>query len=85
MEKHYKPGERVTYSGVYKIVGVTRAHTIATRHVTQGSVFPPTPKPGQRYVLSSKVNALYTDVTSSANIDSTAIKYSETMKRLAKR
>lgn len=47
-----KPGERATRSGQYDIVGPRGGQTGEERTVTRGEPLPPTPKPGQRYVIA---------------------------------
>jgi hypothetical protein len=46
-----KPGEKAPRSGEYGIVGPRGGDTGKERTVTQGEPFPPTPKPGQSYVM----------------------------------
>jgi hypothetical protein len=45
----FRPGERVPVSGQYRLVG-TRDEVTSV----QGERLPPTPKPGQRYVLEDR-------------------------------
>lgn len=54
-----KPGEKATKSGQYEILGPRGGHTGEERTVVKGEPFPPTPKPGQTYVLvdSTKNNS----------------------------
>ena len=51
MSKTYKPGEIAERSGQYGIVGPRGGDTGAERTVTRGEPLPPTPAPGQRYVM----------------------------------
>ena len=51
MSKTHKPGQKATRSGQYGIRGPRGADTGKERTVTRGEPFPPTPKPGQKYVL----------------------------------
>ena len=46
-----KPGEIATKSGQYGIVGPRGGDTGKERTVVRGEPMPPTPQPGQRYVL----------------------------------
>ncbi|MHB8066813.1 MAG: hypothetical protein ACYDIC_02820 [Desulfobaccales bacterium] len=48
-KKTFKPGERADVSGQYKN---TTTKTEVT--VTKGEPIPPTPRPGQRYVLADR-------------------------------
>lgn len=52
MANSYKPGEKADYSGQYGIVGPRGGATGEERTVVKGKPFPPTAKPGQRYVLN---------------------------------
>ena len=49
MKKQFKPGQTVPDSGQYKNTG-TKTEVTAVK----GEPFPPTPKPGQKYVLVDK-------------------------------
>jgi len=49
--KKHRPGEKATRSGQYGIEGPRGGDTGKERTVTRGEPFPPTPKPGQKYVL----------------------------------
>lgn len=53
MPKHssYKPGHTAPKSGQYGIVGPRGGETGKERTVVKGEPFPPTPAPGQTYVL----------------------------------
>lgn len=46
-----KPGEKAPKSGQYGIVGPRGGNTGKERTVTKGEPMPPTPKPGQGYIL----------------------------------
>jgi hypothetical protein len=48
----YKPGSTAPASGQYGIVGPRGGTTGAERTVVKGEPLPPTPKPGQVYVLT---------------------------------
>jgi hypothetical protein len=52
MSDHLKPGQRAGRSGQYEIVGPRGGRTGEERTVTRGEPLPPTPKPGQGYVLT---------------------------------
>lgn len=47
----YSPGELAPRSGQYLILGVRGGDTGIERTVTRGAPFPPTPKPGQGFIL----------------------------------
>lgn len=47
----YKPGSETPRSGQYEIVGPRGGRTGEERTSTQGHPLPPTPKPGQGYIL----------------------------------
>lgn len=47
----HKPGESAPRSGQYEIVGPRGGGTGKERTVVRGDTLPPTPMPGQRYVL----------------------------------
>jgi hypothetical protein len=47
----FKPGDHATRSGQYEIVTADGRRTGRERTVTRGEPFPPTPVPGQRYVM----------------------------------
>lgn len=47
----FKPGEKAPRSGQYEIVGPRGGKTGQERTVTQGEPLPPTPQPGQKYIL----------------------------------
>lgn len=51
MPKTLKPGQKADDSGQYEIVGPRGGRTGEERTVTQGEPLPPTPKPGQYYIL----------------------------------
>lgn len=52
--KTLKPGQTAPISGQYGIVGPKCGVTDKERTVVQGEPMPPTPKPGQKYVLRDK-------------------------------
>ena len=47
----YSSGEKASRSGQYEIVGPRGGRTGTERTVVKGEPFPPTPRPGQGYVL----------------------------------
>lgn len=47
----YKPGEKAPVSGQYGIVGPKGGKTGTEVTVTKGETLPPTPKPGQGFVV----------------------------------
>lgn len=54
MAKTYKPGEKVPASGQYKTIdtkGRDKGHEVTS---VKGEPFPPTQKPGERYVMADK-------------------------------
>lgn len=51
MAKTHSPGEKAPRSGQYEIVGPRGGRTGSERTVTRGEPMPPTPRPGQKYVL----------------------------------
>jgi hypothetical protein len=51
MPKVYKPGESAPVSGEYEIRGPRGGDTGKERTAIQGRPLPPTPKPGQSYVV----------------------------------
>ena len=46
-----KPGEKAQRSGQYEIVGPRGGKTGEERTIVKNEPFPPTPKPGQKYVI----------------------------------
>jgi hypothetical protein len=52
MAKSYKPGQKAPVSGQYGIHGQRGADTGRERTVVKGEPLPPTPKPGQVYVVN---------------------------------
>ncbi len=52
----YKPGQPAPYSGQYNLVGPRGGALGPERTSTQGNPLPPTPKPGQAYVLADPTN-----------------------------
>ncbi|MBC7946277.1 MAG: hypothetical protein H7Y42_00245 [Chitinophagaceae bacterium] len=49
-----KPGSKAPASGQYEIIGSRGSHTGTERTVTRGEPLPPTPKPGQGYVIADR-------------------------------
>jgi hypothetical protein len=52
MSKELKPGQTAPRSGAYEIIGQRGGHTRQELTVVRGEPLPPTPKQGQKYVLS---------------------------------
>jgi len=52
----YRPGEKVPVSGQAEIVGPRGGRTGQERTVVRREPFPPTPKPGQQYVIVDPTN-----------------------------
>ncbi len=52
--KNYKPGSIAPASGQYGIVGARGGSTGQERTVVKGEPLPPTPKPGQVYVINDR-------------------------------
>jgi hypothetical protein len=50
----YKPGQKAPVSGQYAIVGPKGGKTGTEVTVAKGETLPPTPKPGQGFVLVDK-------------------------------
>jgi len=50
-KRTFKPGEISPGSGQVKLVGPRGGKTGQERTITKGEPFPPTPKPGQKYVV----------------------------------
>ena len=50
----HKPGEKTPVSGQYGIVGPRGGRTGVEVTVSKGETLPPTPKPGQGFVLVDK-------------------------------
>lgn len=50
-QKTHKPGEKAPASGQYGIVGPKGGKTKTERTVTRDEPFPPTPEPGQKYII----------------------------------
>jgi len=50
----YKPGQKAPESGQYGVVGPKGGKTGTEVTVTKGETLPPTPKPGQTFVLVDK-------------------------------
>jgi hypothetical protein len=50
-KKSYRPGESTPKSGQYEIVGPRGGGTGKERTSVEGKPLPPTPKPGQQYIL----------------------------------
>jgi hypothetical protein len=51
MAKNLKPGEIAPRSGEYGIQGARGGNTGQERTAVKGKPLPPTPKPGQRYIM----------------------------------
>lgn len=51
MAKKLTPGQKAPRSGQYEIRGPRGGKTGKERTVVRGEPLPPTPKPGQKYVL----------------------------------
>jgi len=51
MSRTFKPGQSAPISGEFGIVGPRGGATGQERTAVQGRPLPPTPKPGQRYVV----------------------------------
>ena len=52
--KTYKPGEKAPASAQYGIRGSRGGDTGKERTVVRGEPLPPTPKPGQNYVINDR-------------------------------
>jgi hypothetical protein len=52
MTNTYKPGEKAPKSGQYEIIGPRGGIIGKERTIVKKEPFPPTPKSGQRYILS---------------------------------
>ena len=50
----YKPGQKAPVSGQYGVVGPKGGKTRTEVTVTKGETLPPTPMPGQGFVLVDK-------------------------------
>lgn len=50
----YKPGQKAPVSGQYAVVNSKGGKTGTEVTVTKGETLPPTPKPGQGFVLVDK-------------------------------
>jgi len=50
--KTYKPGEKAPYSGQYGIIGPRGGNTGTERTVVKGEPFPPTQRPGQKFIMN---------------------------------
>lgn len=50
--KTFKPGETAPRSGQYEIVGPQGGRTGKERTVTRNEPLPPTPKSGQKFILT---------------------------------
>lgn len=48
----YKPGQKVPLSSQVEIIGPRGGRTGEERTVVEGERFPPTPKPGQQYIIT---------------------------------
>jgi hypothetical protein len=51
---NYKPGQKAPESGQYGVIGPKGGKTGNEVTVTKGETLPPTPKPGQTFVLVDK-------------------------------
>jgi hypothetical protein len=51
MARTLKPGQRAPVSGIYEIVGPRGGATGKEHTIVRGVPLPPTPKPGQGYVI----------------------------------
>ena len=51
-KKTFKPGETAPRSGQYEIVGPQGGRTGKERTVTRNEPLPPTPKAGQKFILT---------------------------------
>ena len=51
MPRYYRPGQIAPSSGQYGIIGPKGGQTGEERTVTKGEPLPPTPKPGQTYII----------------------------------
>ena len=51
MKKTLKPGERAPVSGQVEIVGPRGGRTGEERTTVKGRPLPPTPEPGQQYIV----------------------------------
>jgi len=47
----HRPGEYAPRTGRYEIIGPKGARTGNIREISRGEPLPPTPKPGQRFIL----------------------------------
>lgn len=56
MNKPLKPGTPAPASAQYEIVGPRGGHTGEERTSTQGRPLPPTPLPGQGYIVADRTN-----------------------------
>jgi hypothetical protein len=56
MKKELKPGQIAPRSGEYEIIGRRGGDTGRERTVVRGEPLPPTPKPGQTYVMHRPAN-----------------------------
>lgn len=52
--KTYKSGEKAPASAQYGILGPRGARTGQERTVSKGRTLPPTPKRGQKYIISDR-------------------------------
>ena len=52
--KQMKPGEKAPVSGQYGIFGPRGGDTGKERTVVKNEPLPPTPEPGQKYILKDK-------------------------------
>lgn len=54
MAKYLKSGEKAPHSGQYEITGPRGGRTGTERTVTKREPLPPTPQPGQKYIIVDK-------------------------------
>ena len=53
-KKTYKPCEKAPASGQYGIIGPRGGSTGKERTVVKNEPLPPTPEPGQKYIISDR-------------------------------
>jgi hypothetical protein len=54
MPKPLKPGQKAPASGQYRIIGPRGGQTGQERTVTKDEPLPPTPQPGQTYIIADR-------------------------------
>ena len=52
--KQFRPGQKAPNSGQFELLGVRGGKTGIEVTAVEGKPLPPTPKPGQRYLLVDK-------------------------------